>query len=120
MKNLAPELERALQKRRRVAAKMTPRFPDAVAWVWVAPHTADSRLPTAMRRPDAPIRYYAQYFEVEARLVEEEQDFHPSQLLFDEHHDCATLEELDELLGRWVGDASKFRLLDDWPDKFPY
>lgn len=120
MKNVPLLLQNALLGDEAILAEVVPKYPKASAWVWVVPYHEDHLLPTALRRPNAPQWYQARYFEVETRLVEDEIDFDDSQLLFDEKHECRTLDELDEILGRWVDDPRKFIRYRDYPKKFPF
>ncbi|MCK6547624.1 hypothetical protein L6R52_17370 [Myxococcota bacterium] len=107
MKNVPLLVQKTLLAGDRILAELPPRHPNA-------------RLPTALRRPAPPRWYCARYFEVETWLVEEEIDFEDSQLLFDERHDCRTLDELDQILGRWIDDPREFVHYRDYEKKLPF
>jgi hypothetical protein len=112
-------LAKALMEGRRIAAKVEPQFPDAVAWVWVAPYRAGSQLQDVDE--NMPRLYRVQHFEVKKELIDGEYDISDEELLHNEEH-CAlkSLEEVDAILGQLVGDPSKFKLLADYPDYFPF
>lgn len=119
MRSVPLHVVRALQEGRRIAAKIEPKSQDAVAWVWVAPFKGDGLYP-AHKYPGEPWKYMVQYFEAPKTLIDREFDIGPENLLHHERYEANTLDEVDDLLDRLVGDPSKFKPLAEFPDYFPF
>lgn len=121
MRSVPLHLIKSLREGRAIAAKLKPKFPNAAAWVWVAPYQEDGDRLRPQELKNKPWRYAVHYFEVPLHLVENEYDVSDEELLHNERYeDIETLAEVDDLLERLVGDPSKFKLLSDFDDPFPF
>jgi hypothetical protein len=120
MKSVPLHLWKALKDGEDISAKIEPRFPEAVAWVSVAAFKKDRAHLAPDRSPGVPWKYRVRYFEVPQWMMDQHLDIGPGQFLHNEQHVVDSLEEVDDLLDRFVGDPSKFKLMSDWPDYVPY
>jgi hypothetical protein len=120
MKAVPLHLWKALKEGHRIAAKIEPRFQGNVAWVWVAPYKEGFALLPPDKAPGVPWSYRVQSFEVSQELMDKEMDICGMTLPHDESYDAHSLEEVDDLVDRLVGDPSKLKLSSEWPDYFPF
>jgi hypothetical protein len=120
MRSVPLHLWKALKAGDRISAKIEPRFPGAVAWVSVTPFKADRADLAPDQSPGVPWKYSVRYFEVPQWMMDQQLDIGPGQFLHNERSVVHSLEEVDDLLDRFVGDPSKFKLMSDWPDYVPY
>src|SRR5262249_49210609 len=116
MKWVPLQLVTRLKQGEEIVARVESQTPEGVAWVWVAPYKETSTLSydSRMRLPpgtleNEPWLYLVRAFEAPKRLLDGSHDLADEELLHDEQHRVATLDEVDDLLGQLVGDPSRFR-----------